>query len=64
LGRLRVGGRLTVGSRSNRAYEFDAFPNDAGSAGLAPDLLFGTWDRRPFTTGSDFLVALLANTAN
>jgi hypothetical protein len=26
---------------------------------LAPDLLLSTWDLRPFTDDSDFLVALL-----
>jgi SAM-dependent methyltransferase len=58
-GRLREGGRLAVGFGADRGYDFDAFLADAAAAGLRPDLLLSTWDLRPFTPDSDFLVALL-----
>jgi hypothetical protein len=56
---LREGGRLAVGFGADRGYGFDAFLADAAAAGLRPDLLLSTWDLRPFTPESDFLVALL-----
>ena len=52
-------GRLVVGFGSGRGYEFDTFRDDVAAAGLHPDLELATWDLRPFTTGSDFLVAVL-----
>ena len=39
--------------------EFGGFLDDAATAGLAPDLLLSTWDLRPFTDDSEFLVAVL-----
>jgi SAM-dependent methyltransferase len=63
LSRLRAhvadDGRAAIGFGAYREYEFDDFLNDAVDAGFAPDLLLSTWDMRPFTDGSDFLVALL-----
>ena len=60
LGRhLRDGGRVVVGFGAGRGYAFDDFLADAGRAGLTADLLLGTWDLRPFTPESDFLVAVL-----
>ncbi|ORA09930.1 class I SAM-dependent methyltransferase [Mycobacterium arosiense] len=63
LSRLRAhvadDGRAAIGFGAGRDYEFDAFVNDAVDAGFAPDLLLSTWDLRPFTEDSDFLVALL-----
>lgn len=56
---LAPGGRAAVGFGAGRDYPFDAFLADAANAGLVPDLLLSTWDLRPFTPGSDFLVALL-----
>ncbi|KUH84846.1 class I SAM-dependent methyltransferase [Mycobacterium sp. IS-1556] len=56
---LRVEGRAVIGFGAGRDYEFAEFFDDAGAAGLAPDLLLSTWDVRPFTDNSDFLVALL-----
>ena len=38
----------------------DDFFADATSAGLDEELRFSTWDLRPFTTSSNFLVAVLA----
>ncbi|OBJ00845.1 bifunctional 2-polyprenyl-6-hydroxyphenol methylase/3-demethylubiquinol 3-O-methyltransferase UbiG [Mycobacterium sp. 1465703.0] len=63
LSRLRAhvadDGRAAIGFGAGRDYEFDVFLNDAVDAGFAPDLLLSTWDLRPFTDDSDFLVALL-----
>jgi hypothetical protein len=63
LSRLRAhiadDGRAAIGFGAGRDYEFDVFLNDAVDAGFAPDLLLSTWDMRPFTDDSDFLVALL-----
>jgi SAM-dependent methyltransferase len=58
-GCLRAGGRVAVGFGADRGYDFDAFLADAATAGLRPELLLSTWDLRPFTPASDFLVALL-----
>jgi SAM-dependent methyltransferase len=60
---LRPEGRLAVGFGADRGYAFDAFRADAATAGLKPELLLSTWDLRPFTPESDFLVAVLARTA-
>ena len=56
---LRGAGRVVIGFGAGRGYEFDDFLADADAAGLAADLLLATWDLRPFTPGSDFLVAVL-----
>lgn len=52
-------GRAVIGFGAGRDYEFNRFFGDAAEAGLIPDLLLSTWDLRPFTDDSDFLVALL-----
>ena len=52
-------GRAVIGFGAGRDYEFGDFLADAATAGLTPDLLLSTWDLRPFTADSDFLVALL-----
>jgi SAM-dependent methyltransferase len=63
LARLRthlvVDGRAVIGFGANRDYEFGEFLADATNAGFLPDLLLSTWDMRPFTDDSDFLVAIL-----
>lgn len=56
---LAPGGRLAVGFGAGRGYEFDEFFRDAAEAGLTPDLTLSTWDLRPLTEDSDFLVSLL-----
>jgi SAM-dependent methyltransferase len=56
---ISADGRVVVGFGSGRGYEFDEFFADVAAAGLAPDVTLGTWDLRPFTPDSDFLVALL-----
>jgi SAM-dependent methyltransferase len=52
-------GRAAIGFGAGRGYEFDDFLADAAAAGWTPDLLLSTWDLRPFTPDSDFLVAVL-----
>jgi SAM-dependent methyltransferase len=52
-------GRAVIGFGAGRGYEFAEFLNDAVDAGFAPDLLLSTWELRPFTEDSDFLVAIL-----
>ncbi|MCU1613796.1 MAG: Methyltransferase type 12 [Frankiales bacterium] len=52
-------GRAAIGFGAGRDYDFDEFLADAEIAGWAPDLLLATWDLRPFTGESRFLVALL-----
>lgn len=63
LSRLRdhVGrdGRAVIGFGAGRGYDFVDFLDDASNAGFAPDLLLSTWDLRPFTADSDFIVAVL-----
>jgi SAM-dependent methyltransferase len=56
---IHAGGRVVVGFGSGRGYEYDAFFADVAAAGLTPEVTLGTWDLRPFTPESDFLVALL-----
>ncbi|MEE6163271.1 MULTISPECIES: class I SAM-dependent methyltransferase [unclassified Mycolicibacterium] len=67
LSRLRAhlddGGRAVIGFGSGRDYEFSQFFDDAAAAGFTPDVLLSTWDLRPFTETSDFLVAILRPSA-
>lgn len=58
---LRDGGRVVVGFGAGRGYEFGDFLTDVAEAGLTPELLLSTWDLRPFTDDSDFLVAILGS---
>ncbi|MFV0525103.1 MAG: class I SAM-dependent methyltransferase [Acidimicrobiales bacterium] len=57
---LAADGRLVVGFGSGRGYDHDEFFADVARVGLAEDLRLSTWDLRPFTPDSDFLVAVLA----
>lgn len=57
---LRPGGRIAVGFGSGRGYGFDEFLSDTEGAGLTPDVLLESWDLRPFTDASEFLVAILS----
>lgn len=52
-------GRLVTGFGAGRDYPFERFFSDAAAAGLAPDLLLSTWDLRPWSEASEFLVAVL-----
>ena len=56
-------GRVVVGFGSGRGYPFEDFFADVAVAGLAVDAAFATWDLRPFTPGSTFLVAILSASA-
>ena len=63
LGRLRAhlaaDGRAAIGFGAGRDYGFAEFLDNVTAAGLTPDLLLSTWDLRPFSDNSDFLVAVL-----
>lgn len=53
-------GRVVIGFGSGRGYEFPDFFDDAARSGLSVDHRFSTWDLRPFTGGSDFVVAVFS----
>ena len=55
---LAEDGRAIIGFGGGRGYEFADFFADLDAAGLRLDLALSTWDLRPFTAQSDFLVAL------
>jgi len=57
---LRAGGRIVTGFGSGRGYSFAAFLDDVAAVGLGAEVLLSTWDLRPFSPESDFLVAVLA----
>lgn len=61
---LREEGRIVVGFGAGRDYGFDDFRADVQAAGLVPELQLATWDLRPFTDLSDFLVAVLVPAVN
>lgn len=56
---LAPGGRIVTGFGSGGHYPFGEFFHDVEQVGLVAELRFSTWDLRPFTAGSDFLVAVL-----
>ncbi|NND76012.1 MAG: class I SAM-dependent methyltransferase [Ilumatobacter sp.] len=56
---LRDGGRLVVGFGRGRDYGFAEFFADVEAGGLDTQVRLATWDLRPFTETSDFLVAIL-----
>lgn len=57
---LRQEGRVVIGFGSGRGYEFTEFFDDAAQVGLIHNLSVATWDLRPFTDKSDFLVAVFS----
>jgi SAM-dependent methyltransferase len=57
---LVPGGRLAVGFGAGRGYDFAEFFADVAAVGLREELRLSTWDLRPFTPSSDFLVAVVA----
>lgn len=61
-GHLDDGGRAVIGFGAGRGYAFGEFLDDAATAGWTTDLLLSTWDLRPFTADSEFLVAVLRPT--
>lgn len=52
-------GRVAIGFGADRDYGFDEYRADVGAAGLQIELELATWDLRPFTAASDFLVSVL-----
>ena len=52
------GGRLLVGFGAGRGWDFAEFEKDAAAAGLRITQKYATWDLRPFTAESQFLVAM------
>ena len=60
---LAPNGRAVVGFGAGRGYPFDQFFADAQEAGLRLDVTLSTWDLRPLTPESDFLVAVLSRAA-
>ena len=56
---LRDRGRIVVGFGADRGYDFDEFRADANAVGLVREVELATWDLRPLTAASDFLVAIL-----
>ena len=58
---LAPAGRVIVGFGADRGYEFPQFLADAENAGLTVDLRLSTWDLRPFTEKSGFLVAVFSH---
>ena len=57
---LHPGGRIVTGFGSGRDYTFAEFFDDVTQVRLVADLSLASWDLRPFTTDSDFLVAVLS----
>jgi SAM-dependent methyltransferase len=57
---LLPGGRVAAGFGAGRGYEFTTFLGDVERAGMAVDLQLESWDLRPFTEASGFLVAVLS----
>ena len=57
---LAPGGRIVTGFGSGGDYPFGEFFDDVEQVGLVAELRVSTWDLRPFTAGSEFLVAVLA----
>jgi len=58
-GVLAEDGRIVVGFGSGGDYPFDEFFADVDAVGLVTELRLSTWDLRPFTADSGFLVAVL-----
>lgn len=56
---LRADGRVAIGFGAGRGYDFDEFRADAEQAGLVTELELASWDLRPLTGDSDFLVSVL-----
>lgn len=56
---LGVDGRIAVGFGAGRGYSFEEFATDVAAVGLREELRLSTWDLRPFTETSSFLVAVL-----
>lgn len=53
-------GRAIIGFGAGRGYEFGDFFADVETAGLHLELALSTWDLKPFTAESTFLVAIVS----
>ncbi|MCS5479448.1 class I SAM-dependent methyltransferase [Corynebacterium sp. YIM 101645] len=60
---LNPGGRFIVGFGAGRGWGFDDFMATTTQAGLEPENVFESWDLKPFTERSDFLVAIFTRPA-
>ena len=58
-GHVHAEGRVVIGFGADRDYQFSAFLTNAREVGLEPELLLPTWDVRPWSEDSEFLVVLL-----
>lgn len=58
-GQLADGGRLVIGFGTDRGYHYRQFLEDCASVGLQESLLLSTWDLKPFSPQSGFLIAVL-----
>lgn len=56
---LGAEGRIVLAFGTGRDYEFNDFFADVEAVGLRPEVRLSSWDLRPFTDSSDFLVAIL-----
>lgn len=56
---LAPGGRIVAGFGLGRGYELASFEADVVAAGLRESLRLATWDLRPWTPESDFVVSVL-----
>lgn len=54
-------GRAVIGFGGGRGYEFEQFFTDVEEADLTVEHKFSTWDLRPFTPESNFLVVVLGH---
>ncbi|WP_353082708.1 class I SAM-dependent methyltransferase [Tessaracoccus lapidicaptus] len=60
---LAADGRAIIGFGAGRGYEFADFFADLDAASLSLDVALSTWDLRPFTASSDFLVAICSRSS-
>lgn len=56
---LAPAGRAVIGFGAGREYGFGDFFDDVAAVGLREDLRLSSWELRPFTPTSEFLVAVL-----
>ncbi len=57
---LHPNGRIVIGFGADRGYPFTGFFDDVESVGLASDVSLSSWDLRPLTAESNFLVSVLS----
>lgn len=60
---VRADGAVAVGFGLGRGYTREAFDADVAASGLVVEQRFGTWDLRPYTEASDFMVTVLRTPA-